>query len=373
MAINLAALIADKRSKDELLTMIGALPFRAGIKSREWLAAVSSLRPVFASDFAWLPQRDGARVRGAAKDSIQRALTEFFPPHDSPQDDDLKSALDPFVTWLEAASDDTIVRFSWKLMAWRPRLGWKGGAWYPVWRMEHSGRLAGPIAEEKIEIAVTIVEEARAMGSWPEGRWRFIQWESASKTYFKSLEDPSYLVRAASGYALGALLWGCHSNGEDCGAPAGAEMLDFIQKQEQKRAGVAGPFFTGADLLLTYTFDEWLSKWSAPADFDMRGWFLETLRSSAKEVDVPDLISLEFFAHELFSCDAAGIEEILDMGREDLAVLAATQEPHCIERLLPLLTKMSQSVSPRVARAIEIYLKERTHHAGMSSFDDEDQ
>ena len=368
MAINLASLIADKASRDDFLAMIDALPFRAGMKSREWLAAISSLRPIFESDFAWLTQYDGARVRGAAKDSIRRALTEFFPSHEHIEEDDLKPTLDSFVTWLEAASDHTVVRFSWDLMAWRPRLGWTG-AWYPVRRMKRSGRLAGPISKENIEAAVTIVEEASAMGSWPEGRWRFIEWESASKTYFKSLEDPSHLVRAASANALGALLWGCRSNGEDCGAPAGAEMLDFIQRQEQKRAGVAGPFLMGADWL-TYVFD---NEWLVSADYDIRAWFLETLRTSSREPDVPHLLPLEFLAHEFFSCDAAAIEEILNMGREHLAVFTATEEPRCIDRLLPLLTRMSQSSNPRIAGAIQIYLKERVSHAGMRFFDGDDQ
>ena len=147
-------------------------------------------------------------------------------------------------------------------------------------------------------------------------------------------------------------------------------MLDFIQKQEHKHAGVAGPFLTGADLL-SNTFDSWLAKWSAPAGFDMRAWFLETLRSSSREPDIPRLIGLEFFAHELFRCDAAAIEEMLNMGRDRLAVLTATEDTYCIDQLMPLLTKMSQSSNPRIASAIQMYLKERSTHAGMSFFDDE--
>jgi hypothetical protein len=203
------------------------------------------------------------------------------------------------------------------------------------------------------------------MRSWPDGRWRFVQWNSDSQTYFKSLEDPSYLVRAASACALGALLWGCYSKGDGCGAPAGTEMLAFIQKQEQRRAGVAGPFLTGADWLSFVFHKEWLT----PVDFDMRAWFLDTLKTSSKEPDVPTLIPLEFWAHEFFSCDTAAIEEILKMGREHLAVFTATEEPECIDRLMPLLTNMSQSSNPRVASAIQMYLKERTTHAGMSFFD----
>ena len=207
------------------------------------------------------------------------------------------------------------------------------------------------------------------MDSWPQGRWRFLQWNSGAQTHLKSLEDPSYLVRAASANALGAMLRGCWIEADGCGAPSLSEMLDFIQKQEQNRSGVAGPFLQGAGLLDDMT--EWLTEWPKRGDFDMRAWLLETLRTSSKETDKPHFISLEFFAHELFCCDADAIEEMLSMGREYAAVLTATEQPKCIERLLPLLTKMSQSSNPRVADAIKEYLKVSSTHAGLDLLEDE--
>ncbi len=356
----------EKASRDDLLTSIRASRFRAGMKPKKWLATASLLHPIFTSDLAWLTRSDRRWVFSVVKEHIQNALTKFY-PGEYVETAHLEQAFDPFVKWLEALPDGEVVRFNWDVMAWRPSLGWTY-AWYPVRRMQDSGRLAGPISRENIETAVAIAEEAKGIASRPKGKWRFVQWESDSQTYFKSLEDPSYLVRSASAYALGAILWGCYSKGDGCGAPDGTEMLDFIQKQEQKRAGVGGPFLTGADWL-SFVFDK---EWLTPVDFDMRAWFLETLRTSAKEPDVPTLIPLEFWAHEFFSCDAAAIEEILKMGRERLAVFTATEEPECIDRLLPLLTKMSQSSNPRVASAIQMYLKERSTHAGMSFFDDVD-
>jgi len=368
MPESLANQIAGNASRDELLKSIRASQCRLGMEPKEWLAAVSSLQPLFPSDLAWLTLSDRRRILSVAKECIKDALTQFFPSREHIAEDDLKPALDPFVTWLESSSDDDILRFSWDLIAWRTQLGWTD-SWYPVRRMERSGRLAGAISREHIETAVTIVEEAHCIRSWPKNRWQFVHWDSHAETYFKSLEDPSYLVRAASAHALGALLCGCHSEGNGCGAPTGSEMLDFVQKQEQKRPGVAGPFLTGANWL-AYIFD---NQWLTPTAYDMRAWFLETLRSSSREPNVPHLIPLEFWAHEFFSCDAAAIEEILNMGREHLAVLTATEEPECIDRLLPLLTKMSQSSNPRIAGAIQIYLKERVSHAGMRFFNGDDQ
>jgi len=367
MSVSLADRIAEKATRSDLVDSVEALSCSAGMTLEKWLTAVSSLNQVFTSDLVWLTQSERAGVLWAAEQRIKDALTKFYPSHEHIEEEHLKQSLDPFVKWFETKSDNAVVDFSWKVMAWQPRSG-RRDALYPVRRMENSGRLAGPISKENIDIAVTIVEEAKAIGRWPEGRWRFVQWDSDSRTYFKSLEDPSYLVRAASAYALGAMLWGCYSEGNGCGVPAGTEMLDFIQKQEQKHAGVAGAFLQGADWF-SYVFD---NGWLTPAGYDMRAWFLETLRTSSREPQVPELISLEFWAHEFFSCDALAIEKILDMGREYLAVLTATEEPRCIDQLMPLLTKMSQSANPRVAGAIQEYLRERWTHSGMSFFHDED-
>jgi len=254
-------------------------------------------------------------------------------------------------------------------MAWRPIRGYTS-AWHPVRMMAHSGRLASDISKENIDIAISIVEENRARALWPQGRWRFLQWNSGSQTYLKSLEDPSYLVRAASAEALGGMPRGCWIEGDGCDAPTITELLNSIQKQEQKRAGVAGAFLQGADFL-DKSFDEWLAEWPGAPNFDMRGWFLETLRTSSRETDKPHFISLEFFAHELFCCDPDAIAEMLSMGREYAAVLTATEQPKCIERLLPLLTKMSQSSNPRVANAIKEYLKARSTHAGLDLLEEE--
>ena len=360
--------IADQASRADLLDSIRALPWDVVTTGEDWLANVSALHPIFTSDLSWLTRADRRWVFAALERHIKDALTKFY-PGEYVEQTQLEHALDPFVKWLEAQSDYRVVQFSWDIMAWRPTLGWTS-SWQPIRMMARSGRLAGDISKENIEIAISIVEESTAMGSWPQGRWRFIEWKTGSQTYLKSLEDPSHLVRAASAEALGGMLLGCSIEGDGCGAPIVTELLEFVQKQEQKRAGVAGPFLQGTNFL-DKTFDEWLAQWPAPADFDMRRWFLETLRTSSREVDKPHFIGLEFFAHEAFCCDADAIEEMISMGREYAAVLTATEQPKCIEALLPVLTKMSRSSNPRVVNAIQEYLKVRSTHAGLDLLEDE--
>ncbi len=359
--------IAEKASRADLLDSIRALPSSAGATAATWVAHASALHPIFTSDLSWLSRADRRRVFATAEERIKDALTKFY-PGEYVEHAYLERSLGPFVKWLEAQPDWRVVQFSWDITAWRPTIGWTG-AWYPICVMEDSGRLTGEISRENIEIAISIVEESRAMDLWTQGRWRFVQWDSSSQIYWKSLEDPSYLVRAASASALGAMLRGCWIEGDGCGAPSLSEMLDFIQKQEQARSGIAGPFLQGAGLLDEVA--EWLAEWTVPADFDMRAWFLETLRTSSRETDKPHFISLEFFAHELFCCDAPAIEEMLSMGREYAAVVTATEQPECLERLMPLLTRMSQSSNPRVANAIQEYLKMRRTHAGLELLEDE--
>ena len=103
-------------------------------------------------------------------------------------------------------------------------------------------------------------------------------------------------------------------------------------------------------------------KWmSFAAGVDMKDcWFLSTLRQSGREPDVPHIQSLEFYAHELFAFDAGAIRELLKMGRTELAVMTATEEPNAIPELLPLLDEMAASTDPAVSAAIREYLRERS-------------
>lgn len=101
----------------------------------------------------------------------------------------------------------------------------------------------------------------------------------------------------------------------------------------------------------------------------MRAWFLETLRTSRQpEPETPHLQTLEFYAHEFLSGDADAIRELLQMGRLELAVMTATEEPEAIDHLLPVLTEMAASEDPRVSAAIRKYLAEREQHAGLDVF-----
>ena len=81
---------------------------------------------------------------------------------------------------------------------------------------------------------------------------------------------------------------------------------------------------------------------------------------------MPHIQTLEFYAHELFAFDENAVREFLKMGRRDLAVMTATEEPDAIPELLPVLKEMCASSDPAVAAAIREYLSVGSHHAGLN-------
>ena len=141
-------------------------------------------------------------------------------------------------------------------------------------------------------------------------------------------------------------------------------LLPLIQAREIIRPRVAGPFLHAANWSVEP--EEWSSFGN---DVDMPAWFIETLAKSGPEPDVPHIISLEFFAHEFFSCDGEAIGQFMKMGRTKLAVMTATENANAIDTLLPTLNEMAASDDPAVSAAIREYLSVRTHHAWSPSCD----
>lgn len=239
-----------------------------------------------------------------------------------------------------------LARFCWDLLAYKRYFTPE-----PVLWLHHTGRLRGAISSDNIRLAVTLLDEADAMFWWRKERWKVADWTRDSEPFSALLSHESYLVRAAAAKVLGTMFRKLHPNM----APV-VEVLAFIQRREIETPGIAGPFLHG----LNWDREEWVA-----VQFDIKAWVLETLRQSRQEPNVPHLISLEMFAHELFACDAADIRAFLGMGRRHLAVLTATENPDAIQELLPLLNEMAVSDDPGVAAAITEYLAVRSTHAGL--------
>ena len=161
-------------------------------------------------------------------------------------------------------------------------------------------------------------------------------------------------MRAAAAKALGRLYTGLRDRFD---TPPITDLLTLMASHEARHAGIAGPFLEGSD----WGLDDWTDLLGS---FDMRRWFLDTLRNSSREPDWPEAQALEFYAQEFFSADGAAIEELLAMGREDLALMAATNFPDHVELLRPVLESMARSENPRIASAMRSYLAEHGQASG---------
>ena len=119
---------------------------------------------------------------------------------------------------------------------------------------------------------------------------------------------------------------------ETAGMPPIQELFALIRQHEMVRPGVAGAFWGAAP---RNTVDE-------------REWLLSIL------VDAPSpepyirgfAVNLAFEAHERFSEDPEAIRRLMDAGRIDVAVAAATDNDYKLPKLQPLLMELGQSRDP---------------------------
>lgn len=351
-------LLAERLGMNEFLGAIHE--FRLGVapSKGQWLASVGAGAQLTASNLQWLTRLEENWVKRAACDHITRSLTECWTSEMALTNwSEIEPALLPFLKWLTGQQESRVLRFCWDVLAFWFRRHDLPGADRAVHWLRLSGRLSADISCDNIRLGVALADEAKGMYWWPDRRWESVWWERDSQPYMSFLADSSYVVRGAAAKVFGELFYGCSRTKEKTQPPSISQVMKWVQLKEQQTAGVAGPFLHGA------RWPEQLLE-LAP-EYDFRTWFLDTLRASSREPEVPHLLKLEFFATEYFCNDAAAIEELLNMGRHRLAVAAATEEPGHIEMLRDVLDAMSRSEHRGVANAIRTYLRERTPRAGL--------
>ena len=350
----LEALLERHAAASELATLAGKCEMRAGMNGSEWKDAMGALARLASELFSWLTKAEGALLRYGAGRQVAIGLTDCWPfQGESPEDAELKDLLGIYVNWLAKQSDEKVCAFCWSILRAQPRR--QGStAQAPIYWLMRQGRLRGDIEMESIELAVALTDEETAMFWWPDERWSIVEWESGAEPYLHFLDHPSSLVRAAAAKALGRLHSGLREKGS---APPMVYLLEMIAGREKQQPGVAGPFLEGSD----WGIDDWSD---LIEDFDMRQWFLDTLRESGKEPDWPEAQALEFYAQEYLSADGAAIEAMIAMGREDLALVTAMSVPANVELLRPVLEEMGRSENPKIAKAMQSYLSEHGQRSG---------
>jgi hypothetical protein len=350
----LESLIGRHATANEFASFAAVCQMRAGMPPADWKDSLGALARLGSESYSWLTPAEASLLRFGAGRQVAIALTDCWPyQREAIEEEELKSLIGFYVTWLATQSDERVCSFCWALLRAQPRR--QGStAQVPVYWLMRQGRLKGDIEMAAMELAVALTDEETSMFWWPDERWQLVDWPAASKPYLHFLTHSSSLVRAASAKCLGRLFTGTRGKHE---TPSLPDLLTLVGNLESQTPGVAGPFLEGSD----WGIDDWDDLLDG---FDIRQWFLDTLRNSGKEPDWPEAQALEFYAQEFLSSDGAAIEEMLEMGRDDLALMTATNIPENVELLRPVLESMARSEDPRIAKAIQSYLAEHGQATG---------
>jgi len=357
-------LLDQHAAASSLLAALTASSLVPALSATEWVQTVSAVASVTKSELEWLSKDGRLSVQYSVVSYVKKALTEFY-PRPSISGSEMKTALGDFTDWIASQDDRRVLDFAWDVMEYHPR---RQGtcALDPVRWLKRSGRLARDLAYDCLQLAVTFRDDAENMYWWPRDPWNLADWERDSKVYFASTSHASYVVRAWAAKVLGRIYLNC-ARSRRANTPPIAEMLKWVHEQQLINPGIAGAFLDGAGWSIET--EDW-SEFSA--DFDLRSWFLDTLRLAKPEPDIRHVQTIEFYAHEFFDLDEDAIREMLRMGRKYLAVMTATDRPEAIDQMMGVLEEMAKSGDADVARAIQEYLRVRAHHAGLRYMPEKD-
>lgn len=158
-----------------------------------------------------------------------------------------------------------------------------------------------------------------------------------------ALDHPSNYVRACVAHALGRTGYG---QGED--GSFDDRFIGEITAREVARPGIAGPYWSATGLTLS-DFDG--------SGFDPVDWMLGIVeqRSGPEPRDLP-FNGIDFHIHELAAGNPDAIGRLIDAGRPDLVIMAATEVRDAVPAMTPLLRKLADHSDPGVAVPAQIHL-----------------
>lgn len=167
-------------------------------------------------------------------------------------------------------------------------------------------------------------------------------WQEVGKNLLEMLDDADLQIRACAAHQIGIFYgksikkyeeweWYIDENYERnqqaiIGIPPLEVMMQLIYNKEIDRPGIAGAFWNKIP----------------KKSFDAKEWLLNILENSSEPE--PSIYyfpcDLAFDAHERFSRDTDAIRRLIDMGRVELALAAATDKSYKIPALEPLLIEL---------------------------------
>ncbi|WP_144053738.1 hypothetical protein [Baaleninema simplex] len=142
------------------------------------------------------------------------------------------------------------------------------------------------------------------------------------------------------------------------GLPPFEEMMDTMRRKEIERPGIAGAFWSIISWI-DRNFEDYISN-----RLDPNEWLLDILENSPEpEPYLPYFpCNLAFDAHERFSDNANAIRRLINMGRLELALFAATDRNYKIPELQPLLVELGYANESEVVRLASWHLAYYYHY-----------
>jgi len=175
-------------------------------------------------------------------------------------------------------------------------------------------------------------------------------WGEAGTRLLETLDHEDLTVRACAAYQIGKFCRRLAPASEEHdswrrnleedqritqGMAALTHYWDLIRSKEIQRAGVAGAFWNSAPT------------WTIDAD----DWLLTLLEQAEREPYLRYFpCNLGFDAHERFSSNPVAIQRLIDAGRIDLALEAATEENDPVPGLEPILMELGENEDMEIVR-----------------------
>ncbi len=190
-----------------------------------------------------------------------------------------------------------------------------------IWRCgachRHFQRWLGSLGAKGVERRV-VVRAKIQLRYWGN------RWKDVEPKLFRLLDDDDLILRAYAAYDIGSFYeahkWERRDRKRN--VPRPARTFARIRDIEVERPGIAGPFLWGMQRSMD-AYDELLRESS---EVDIRAWAFDIIANRhAHEPILPRFNGLDFIGpDELWAGDAYWVGRLRDIGRDDLAVSAAT-------------------------------------------------
>jgi hypothetical protein len=165
-------------------------------------------------------------------------------------------------------------------------------------------------------------------------------WNDAKSFLEPFFCHPNDLLRAAAAEAFGKMYLDGVEN-----VPAVREIFDQVKNWEIERPGFAGSF------LGQISMSSDVIRELEGSGLTFTNWILEIIaKRRCDEPCIPFHNGIDYYAHEILSCNPLAIRKLMDLGAVPVAAMAATEENYPIPGMQELLEELACSSDEFVAR-----------------------